>query len=210
MKYKYFLFDWDGSLANTLCDWVMVHKQVLEKFGVQVSDEVVAEETLGRLDVRELGIVDTDAFVVEVVKEILPKMNSAEMNPGALEILRTIKNDGGKTGVVTDSRWEWLETAVKKNGVGDLIDVFVTRDDVRSRKPDPEGIEKALSRINGRPHEALMIGDNWRDVEAGRAASVDSCLYFPEKYYGVYKKEEQWGLGATFVVSDFEELKKIM
>ena len=87
MKYKYFLFDWDGSLANTLCDWVMVHKQVLEKFGVQVSDEVVAEETLGRLDVRELGIVDTDAFVVEVVKEILPKMNSAEMNPGALEIL---------------------------------------------------------------------------------------------------------------------------
>ncbi len=41
-------------------------------------------------------------------------------------------------------------------------------DQVSNAKPDPEGIEMALSLLNATKEEAIMIGDNYHDIEAGK------------------------------------------
>ena len=56
--------------------------------------------------------------------------------------------------------------------------MLLTRDDVERTKPDPHHLIEALDRLsslgNGapklRPEEAVMVGDNWMDMQAGRAA----------------------------------------
>jgi len=39
-------------------------------------------------------------------------------------------------------------------------------------KPDPEPILLALSRLNASKDEAIMIGDNYHDIEGGQNAGV--------------------------------------
>lgn len=210
MKYKYFLFDWDGSLANTLEDWFRVHKDILIKNGVEVTDELVRQETFGKLDASELGITDTEKYLSEIETEILPSLNEAKLNDGVLELLKEIKKQGGKIGVVTDSKKKWVKHALRNNGLRDLVDVFLAREDVTERKPDSEIIMKALAFMKGKTDEALMIGDNWRDISAARVAGVDSVLYFPASYEKYYHKDAQKILRATYIVKSFEELKEII
>jgi phosphoglycolate phosphatase len=44
--------------------------------------------------------------------------------------------------------------------------------DLKTRKPDPEGLLRLLDECGARPQEAVMIGDSAIDVRTGRAAGV--------------------------------------
>jgi pyrophosphatase PpaX len=210
MTYKYFLFDWDGSLADTLPIWFAGYKKIFANHGIKVSNEVVAKEVIGDWSGPErLGITDSDAFFDEMESEVLEKLNEAKLNPGVMEILKGIKEKGGKIAVVTASKKRWVKTALRNNGLRELVDVFLGREDVEYVKPDPESMFKALRLMGGKSEEAIMIGDNGKDVQAGKAAGMDTGLYFPKKYEEFYTKEIQVRWGATFMFADFFELKKL-
>jgi phosphoglycolate phosphatase-like HAD superfamily hydrolase len=54
----------------------------------------------------------------------------------------------------------------------DLLDVVVTADNVRSAKPDPEGVLYALDQVGVMPSVAMFIGDTPTDIHAARRAGV--------------------------------------
>ena len=56
--------------------------------------------------------------------------------------------------------------------VDGIFDVVIGLDDVTNPKPDPEPILLALNRSGAKKEEALMIGDNFHDVEGGQNAGV--------------------------------------
>ena len=62
----------------------------------------------------------------------------------------------------------------------------------------------------GRASEAVMIGDNGKDVAAGKAAGMDTGLYFPKRYEEFYSRDIQERRGATFVLENFSELKRFI
>ena len=211
MKYKYFLFDWDGSLADTLPMWFEGYKKVFAKFGIEVSNEIIAKEVIGDWSAPErLGITDQETFFDELESEMLEKLNETKLNPGVMEMLKEIKEIGGKIAVVTASRKRWVKKALKNNGLREMVDVFLGREDVEYVKPDPESLLKALSLMGGNSDEAIMIGDNGKDVLAGKAAGMDTCLYFPKRYEEFYTREIQIGWGATFVFEDFKEMESVL
>lgn len=47
---------------------------------------------------------------------------------------------------------------------------LLTRDDVRRTKPHPEHLHSALSQLGAVPEQAMMVGDHWMDIQAGKAA----------------------------------------
>ena len=57
-------------------------------------------------------------------------------------------------------------------GISDLFDLIVSTDDVLQGKPDPEGLVKILAAWDAAPEDAILIGNSWKDLEAGRAAGV--------------------------------------
>jgi len=48
----------------------------------------------------------------------------------------------------------------------------VTGEDVTRNKPDPEGIQMVLKRMEVRPSRVIMVGDSASDIQAGRNAGV--------------------------------------
>ena len=211
MKYKYFLFDWDGSLADTLPIWFAGFKKIFAIYGIQVTSETIGREVIGDWQGPErLGIANSDKFFEELEAEVIEKLNKVGLNPGALELLKKIKSRGGKVAVVTASRKRWVKTALRNNGLRDLVDVFLGKEDVEYVKPDPEAIYKALGLMGGKPTDALMVGDNEKDILAGRRAGMDTGIYFPDRYEEYYSKEKQLSLGASYVIRDFVEVEKLL
>lgn len=211
MQYKNFLFDWDGSLADTLPIWFEGYKKVFLEHGIKVSNEIISRDVLGDWTGPEkLGILDSNQFFDELEKEVLEKINNAKLNQGACEVLEEIKKRGGKIAVVTASKKRLVKTALRSNGLRELVDVFIGKEDVEYVKPDPESLFKALKFLGGGAGESIMIGDNGKDILAGRAAGMDTCLYFPKKYEEFYKKETQLGWKATYFISDLSEIRKFL
>ncbi len=61
--------------------------------------------------------------------------------------------------------------ALQRFGKESLFDVVVTDDDVKERKPSPEGLYAALKELGAL--KAVYIGDSKDDAEAARRASVE-------------------------------------
>ncbi len=63
---------------------------------------------------------------------------------------------------------------LKLTGIGAFFDTVVTLDDVKQPKPDPEPVRLALRRLGCDPSEAIMVGDNYHDVMAGKNAKHEN------------------------------------
>lgn len=191
--------------------WFAGYKKIFAKFGIEVTNEILSREVLGDWEGPErLGITKGEEFFDELEKEVLDRLNTAKLNPGVFGVLKKIKAKGGKVAVVTASRKRWVKTALRANGLRELVDVFLGLEDVEYVKPDPEGLNKALRLMGGNVDEAVMIGDNGKDVLAGKAAGMDTGLYFPKRYEDFYGRKIQLGWGASLVIEDFGELEKLL
>jgi len=74
--------------------------------------------------------------------------------------------------VVTNKNEDLAERIVAGLGLAPYFQVVIGWQAHLAIKPDPELINLALGRLEGRPEEALMVGDTLADVAAARAAGV--------------------------------------
>ena len=64
-------------------------------------------------------------------------------------------------------------------------------------KPDPEGLLLCLDAMHTIPAEAVMVGDSYTDIQAGKAAGMHTCAIL----YGYGDKKKLKAENADFSVS---------
>ena len=91
--------------------------------------------------------------------------------PGAEELLRAIQAAGGRAAIVSTKQAETIACTLKYFHLEEAVPLVVGGDQVRRVKPDPEGLNRALSAL-GR-ESALYVGDTVIDAETAKRAGVD-------------------------------------
>jgi len=211
MEYKYFLFDWDGSLANTLPLWFETFRKVFGEYGVSISDMEIGKDIIGVVDgPAKFGITNLDEFRERTEELTLEKLTKVELNGGAKNLIEKIKSHGGKVAIVTTSRRVYVEQAIRNNGIWDMVDVFLGKEDVTKYKPDPEILIKALVMMDGEIEKAIMTGDTEKDIFAAKNAGIKSVLYYPDRYKEYYDKVRQESFGANKIISSFVEMEELL
>lgn len=204
-KYQYFLFDWDGCLANTLEIWLDAYRGSMAKFGVHASDQEIANQFGNWNGPKNLGVTDEDyeecmKIMDEIVREKLPHVPLYE---GAKDLLQHLKMSGKNLALLTSSRAGDIKEALDNNDVRQYFDEILTADDVDNHKPHPEVIEKALDRLDGTKDSAVMIGDSAKDIGAAKAAGVDSILVSHPGHDLLYDRAKLEALEPTHLVDGF-------
>ncbi|RAS74808.1 pyrophosphatase PpaX [Priestia endophytica] len=92
--------------------------------------------------------------------------------PTVFETVKWLKEQGYKLGIVTTKIRQTVEMGLKLTGLDPFFDVVITLDDVQHAKPHREPIDKALAKLNAKPEEAMMVGDNSHDILAGKNAGT--------------------------------------
>ena len=170
------LFDFDGTLLDTNDLIIQTFLSVLGnrypgrftkedclhfigpslKQTFDAIDETLSEELIQ--EYRTLNLELHDNLVVEY--------------DGVAETVRLLKARGIKMAIVSTKKRDNIQRGLKWMGIEDVFDVVIGLDDVVNPKPDPEPIFLALSRLNASKDEAIMIGDNYHDIEGGQNAGV--------------------------------------
>lgn len=170
---KTVIFDFDGTIADTLKPIIKIINELSGDFGFRKVDEKDIEYLRGqrpRTILRHLGI---SLFKLPfVVRKARQKLNSeiSLLKPSSelLPVLRTLKSNGCKVGIVTTNVESNVRSFLHANEL-DVFDFFYTTKQVF-------GKHKTLSKIikdnNLNPSEVYFVGDEIRDIEAGKKAGV--------------------------------------
>lgn len=177
MKISCVLFDFDGTLADTLPLVFKGMKQVFKNFD---QSEHSTEDIIAMFGPTEEQIIRTrlsnpniEAAVEEFYR--IYKDEHAKFVPKSLEIeqlLQHLKQKGIKTGIITGKGRKSLEYSLEILGLDAIFDITVTGDDVEIPKPHPEGILKALQVLDAKAEESIFIGDSDADILAGKTAGI--------------------------------------
>ena len=181
MKYKAVIFDFDFTLADASAGIVGSANHALQAlgFGTRHADDI--RKTVGMTlpdTFRALtGCEDESAaskFVELFVRradEIMTE--NTELFSDTEDTLIKLKTAGIKVGIVTTKLHYRIDEAIAKFSLSSLIYCVVGLEDVKSAKPDPEGLLKAIEFLSLSKKDVLYVGDSMIDAETALNCSVD-------------------------------------
>jgi pyrophosphatase PpaX len=173
------LFDLDGTLIDTNELIITTYLHTLDRYypGKYSREDVLP--FMGPTLHEAFSTIDPDR-VEEMVLEyrtfnIANHDRLVKEFAGVLETIEQLKEKGYKLGVVTTKRHDVTLKGLRLMKLDSFFEVIVAYDHVSKTKPDPEPIFKALEQLESTPSEAIMIGDNYHDILAGKNAGTKTA-----------------------------------
>ena len=170
------LFDFDGTLLDTND---LIIQTFLSVLGKRYPGRFTKEDCLHFIGPSLKQTFDSidETLTDELIHEY--RTLNIEMHDdlvvaydGVTETLKTLKDRGIKLAIVSTKKKDVINRGLKWMGIEGIFDVVIGLDDVLNPKPDPEPILLALTQLNASKEEAIMIGDNFHDIEGGQNAGV--------------------------------------
>lgn len=170
------LFDFDGTLLDTNELIIQSYQYVLDKHYPGKYKRSNILPFLGPPLVDAFSTVDpqrAEEFIVEYRNWNIERHDELAIEfDGVSETLKQLKAAGMKMAIVSTKRNDMVFKGLDLLDADGVFDVVIGIDDVTNAKPDPEPLLLALERLGATADEALMIGDNYHDIEGGKNAGV--------------------------------------
>jgi HAD superfamily hydrolase (TIGR01549 family) len=168
------VFDWDGTIVDTLPLIYRANVTVLGELGITMSRAWFQEQYTPdwRRSYRELGVPEhlwgrTSTRWAEEMGRMRPKAL-----PWARGGLRRLQRHGVRLGLVTASTRGVVVPNLARLNMADVFEVAWYADDVTHGKPHPEALLRALDQLGLPADQTIYIGDTTVDLEMARAAGT--------------------------------------
>lgn len=185
MKYDTILFDLDGTLLYTLEDLADSINYILAKYGFPTHSIDNVRRFVGNglkmLVVRALPMGEDYENFDEFLKEFIEYYNCHNLiktkpYQGVLETTARLKELGIKMAIVTN-KGQIASESLLKVFFEPNINIVVGDDGTHPRKPKPEPIEIALSRLEVFDKSTVLyVGDSEVDAATAENAGLDYAL----------------------------------
>ena len=171
---KHFIWDFDGTLADTYPNLVRYMTLALADFGITAEPVEILEkmmETIGyavkwyteKYDLPELS--DRYSYHYN-----LGKNDPAQVFPGVTAVLEQIQNSGCHNYIFTN-RGDTLPGMLEKMNLTQYFtEIIKSGDPEFVFKPSPRPILYLMEKYGGTPEDTAMVGDRTCDLESGYQA----------------------------------------
>ncbi len=216
MRLRAVLFDMDGTLLDSAPDFIAICQAMRADRGLPaIADKLIRDQVSGgaRAMVAANFAMDPDAESFEALRlEFLERYQAhcavlTRPFDGMSELLDEIEQAKLIWGVATNKPLRYAEPIMQQLGLAQRSAVLVCPDHVSRSKPDPEMLLLACAQIGIQPGEALFVGDDERDIEAGRAAG---CKTAAVTYGYIHPQDNPRNWGADVVVDHPLELRAVL
>ncbi|UCV06703.1 HAD family hydrolase [Dechloromonas denitrificans] len=182
------LFDLDGTLADTAPDLggtvnVLLREEGRPQQPLETLRPWVSQGVRGLLQAG-FGIDSADPDYERLTQRFLDvyaKRLCAETRlfDGVPELLDALESMGLGWGIVTNKRMRFTDPLVELLDLAQRTPCVVSGDTTAAAKPSPLPVLHACALLRCAPERTLYVGDDRRDIEAGRAAG---CLTVAVSY----------------------------
>jgi len=185
------VFDWDGTLIDSLPAIYEANRIVLEEHGLEFDLDRYREAYVPdwRLMYERLGIPLhlVGAAGARWLELYQAKEADAALLPGIEDALHRLADAGYALGLITAGNRSVVTAQLERHGLGPLLTVRVFGDEEFAFKPHPEPLLHVLERLE-RSHRigsARYVGDVPDDMRMARSAGaigvgIESATWHPE------------------------------
>lgn len=213
MRYKYCLFDLDGTLTDPAIGITNSVMHALEKYDIHVEDRSELYPFIGPpLDYSFKTFYGfSEEQAVQAIKYYREYFSVAglyenKVYDGIPEMLGELKGKGVKIALATSKPYEFSIKILKHFDLYKYFDFFgaATMDGRISKKEDV--ISNLLNEM-GAPDkdEILMVGDRYHDIEGAKANGLKSAGVL----WGYGSKDELQNAGAEYILSGPSEIPEL-
>lgn len=179
---KAVIFDMDGVLIEAK-DWHYISlNKALGLFGMAISryDHLVTYDglpTKKKLEMltAECGLpFELHDFINEMKQQYTMEIVYTSCKPRFFHeyALSRLKQDGYKLAVASNSIRQTVQVMMKQSALIEYLDFYLSNQDVKMGKPDPEIYHMAIERLGLSPKECLVIEDNEKGILAAKASGA--------------------------------------
>ena len=211
---KTYLFDFDGTLVDSMPAFISGVLKELDKNNCKYGDDLIKIitplgfagtadyfiKTFGlNVGVEELVQIFKDNMKDEYFYKIPAKNN-------VIKVLKELKENGASLNVLTASPHVTLDACLKRLEIFDLFDNVWSCDDFETTKANPEIYKMVAKKLDKPVEKVLFLDDNINADLTAKTAGMKVC--------GVYDKSsddfvEDMKKACDFYIFDFDELPRI-
>ncbi|MBE6787926.1 MAG: HAD family phosphatase [Ruminococcaceae bacterium] len=210
---KAYLFDFDGTLVDSMPTYVSSMLRILDENGIEYGDDLVKIITpLGLLGTAEyyikMGVKKSREEIIAKMKEYMYEeyLHNIPAKDNVISVLKTLKQKGAKLNVLTASPHVTLDPCLKRLGVFDLFDNVWSCDDFETTKANPQIYVKSAEKIGERVEDVLFLDDNYNADLTAKKAGMQVCAVYDESSKDYIEEMKQV---ADYYIYDFKELLEI-
>lgn len=195
------LFDLDGTLIDSAPDLAGAANEMRIARGVTPLPEAALRPLVGTgargMVRRALGVRPEDDGYAELRDEFLGRYEARMTQqtfvfPEVHPLLAALQQLGLPWGIVTNKIARFSEPLVKSLGLWAAAATVVSGDTTPHAKPHPAPLLEAARRLRVAPGACVYVGDDHRDIVAGRAAGMQ-VVAAAWGYLGDGVRIDEWG-----------------
>jgi len=180
-----YLFDCDGTIADSMPLHYMAWKQALGEWDCEFDEKLFYEwggmpiveivATLNRQRGLRMPVEQVAHRKEDLYFRLLPQLKAVP------EVLEHIEARHGQVpfAVVSGSALDSVTASLTRLGLLDRFDTLVCAGDYQRSKPHPEGFLLAASRLGVAPRSCLVFEDTAMGIEAATSAGMTSVKVPP-------------------------------
>jgi phosphoglycolate phosphatase len=208
--YELLIFDWDGTLSDSIGRIVEAMRGAAELSGRPVRDDLAIKGIIGLglpEAIRTLYPDITANDLIDFRQRYADSYMAMDVEPSKLfegvhESLEAFRAEGYRLAVATGKARRGLDRVLKAHGWIDYFDATRAADETAS-KPDPLMLNEILQHCGVPPEKALMIGDASFDLLMARNAGMDSVAVG----YGAQALDSLLQYEPRLAIEHFSELR---
>jgi phosphoglycolate phosphatase len=174
MTHKVIIFDFDGTIADTVDALVTIANRLAGEFGyIQITPEDLAllRNFTSREIIKYSGVSMLKIpFLLKKVKgELKAKISELKPIPGISEVLATLHSQGYTLGIITSNSPENVTAFLSNNQLNHLFEFIHSGVTIFGKTTI---INNVLKQKQLDPTAVIYVGDETRDIEASKKANI--------------------------------------
>ena len=182
---KYYLFDFDGTLVDSMPTFVGVMLRILDENGIKYESDIVKIITpLGYNDTAKyyqtLGVKHSHKEIVDTMTAYAVKeyTYNVQAKANVIETLKKLKAQGDDLSILTASPHTMLDPCLKRLGIYELFTNVWSCNDFEMNKSNPQIYVEAAKKIGTNVENVIFLDDNYNADKTAKEAGM--------QVYGVY------------------------
>ena len=211
---KAYLFDFDGTLVDSMPTFVSSMLRILDENGISYDSDIIKIITPLGLNgtaeyyTKQMGVNMSKEQLMGVMKDYMMDayFHTIPAKANVPEVLRELKERGISLNVLTASPHITLDACLKRLGLWELFDNVWSCDDFDTTKADPQIYVRAAKKMNTTVEQVLFLDDNLNADLTAKKAGMQVC--------GVYDDSskdyvEEMKAANDYYIFDFLELLQL-
>lgn len=210
---RYYLFDFDGTLVDSMPVYASIMKGILDEHHIAYGDDLIKMITpLGYHDTavyfQKLGVPLEKEAILRCMGERMVDAYTHRVpaKSNVISVLQELKRRGSSLNVLTASPHLAMDPCLKRLGIFDWFDHAWSCEDFGLNKANPEIYRCAAEKLGVSVGDVLFLDDNPNADKAAREAGMKVCGVYDDvtaEFAEEMKREND------YYISDFKELLSI-